>query len=185
MSDPDRVKQMMDMYADGATLRQVAQKFGISHERVRQLFENRDPTFTAKIAAGREEAKILQRAAKEQERENERKRPKGVCRICGDPIYRPRAKYTCSPEHQQIWNKIKLHIDSDIRRDHIVAEAKVIKANESKYTKSQVKWANRVLSNDSSVFKPHAFVPKSDAHNTFQAWKKEFGHKVQVPDLHD
>lgn len=185
MTDSDRVKQMMEMYADGATLRQVAQKFDISHERVRQLFENRDPAFTAKIAAKREQAKVEERAAKERERESERKRPKGTCRICGDPIYRPRAKYTCSPEHQQIWNKIKLHIDPSIRRDHIIAEAKVIKANEAKYTKSQVKWANRVLSNDESAFKPHAFVPKSEAYNTFQAWKKEFGHKVKVPDLRD
>jgi transposase-like protein len=182
MSDSDRVEQMMDMYANGATLRQVAQKFGISHERVRQLFENRDPTFTAKIATKREQAKIVERAVKEQKREAERNRPKGTCRICGDPIYRPRAKYTCSPEHQQIWNKIKLHIDPVIRHDHIIAEAKVIKANESKYTKSQVKWASRVLSNDESVFKPHAFVPKSDAYNTFLEWKKEFGRKVGVPD---
>lgn len=185
MTDSDRVKQMMEMYAEGATLRQVAQQFSISHERVRQLFENRDPAFTAKIAAKREQAKVEERAAKERERESERERPKGVCRICGDPIYRPRAKYTCSPEHQQIWNKIKLHIDPSIRRDHIIAEAKVIKANESKYTKSQVKWANRILSDDESAFKPHAFVPKSDAYNTFQAWQKEFGSKVKVPDSHD
>jgi transposase-like protein len=185
MSDPDRVKQMMEIYSAGATLRQVAQKFDISHERVRQLFENRDPAFTAKIATKREQAKVEERAAKERMRESERKRPKGTCRICGDSIYRPRAKYTCSPEHQQIWNKIKLHIDPDIRRDHIVAEAKVIKASEAKYTKSQVKWANRVLSNDESVFKPHAFVPQSDAYNTFQAWKKKFGHKVKVPDSRD
>jgi hypothetical protein len=173
---------MMEMYAKGATLREVAGKFNISHERVRQLFENRDPTFTAKIAAQREQAKAQVRVLKERQKESERNRPKGTCRICGEPIFRPRAKYTCSPEHQQIWNKIKLHIDPEIRKDHIIAEAKVITANESKYTKSQVKWANRVLSDDDSVFKPHSFVPNSDAYNTFTSWQKEFGHRVKVPD---
>lgn len=180
----DRIKQMMQMYEDGATLRQVAKEFGISHERVRQLFDNRDPEFTAQVAAKRKQEKIKQRAIREQEKENERNRPKGTCRICGDPIYRPRAKYTCSPEHQKIWNKIKLHIDPSIRQDHIVAEAKVIKASEEKYTNSQIKWANKVLANNESGFKPHSFVPQSEAHTAFVEWQKEFGHKVQIPDSH-
>jgi hypothetical protein len=185
LSDSDRVEQMMELYAEGATLRQIAEKFSISHERVRQLFEHRDPTFTAKVAARREQEKVKHRAAKEKEREKERQRPKGTCRICGDPIYRPRAKYTCSPEHQQIWNKIKLHIDPSIRKDHITAEARVILANEDRYTKSQVKWAERVLAGDASTFKPHSFVKDSDAYNTFQEWKRRYGSKVKVPDLSD
>lgn len=185
MTDSDRVDQMMQLYAEGSTLRQIAEKYGISHERVRQLFEARDPAFTAKVAAKREQAKVRERAAKEQEREKERSRPKGTCRICGEPIYRPRAKYTCSPEHQQIWNKIKLHIDPSIRHDHIVAEARVIMANEDKYTKSQVNWAKRVLAGDSSTFKPHSFVKDSEAYNTFVSWKKQYGGRVKIPDLSD
>jgi len=185
LSDTDRVDQMMQLYVEGQTLRQIAEKYGISHERVRQLFEHRDSTFTAKVATNREQAKVRERAAKEQEREQERLRPKGICRICGDPIYRPRAKYTCCPEHQQIWNKIKLHIDPSIRKDHIIAEAKVIMASTDKYTKSQVNWAKRVIDGDASVFKPHKFVKDSEAHAAFLIWKKHFGSKVKIPDLSD
>ena len=43
------VEAMMDLYEQGESLRSIGKQFGLSHERVRQLFEKGDPEFDAEI----------------------------------------------------------------------------------------------------------------------------------------
>jgi hypothetical protein len=173
---------MMDQYAGGDTLRTIGESFGISHERVRQLIDSRDPDFIPKINRKRERDRTRQREREERERQKERARPKGKCKVCGNPITRQNAKYACSTEHQQIWNRIKRFLDPTKRDEHLKAAARVILKKPDKYTPAQVKWAKRVLSDNPPQSRPHHFNQDSDAYKTFLEWKAEYGDQMGYVD---
>ena len=171
------VKAMMDLYEQGETLRSIGKQFNLSHERVRQLFEKEDPEFSGRVAIKRQEQRNKAKLEKAKAREQERNRPKGTCRICAGPITRPSAKYACSEECQDTWNKIRFHIDDEIRRKHILAASRVILKNPSQYKDAQINWANQAIAGNWSYFGPHEFVQGSEAHRAYVAWCAKYGHK--------
>ena len=170
------INAMMKLYEQGATLRDIGKQFGISHERVRQLFEKTDPEFSGRVAILRQEQRNEAKRQRAAAVEAERNRPKGTCRICDGDILRPNSKYACSTECQQVWNRIKLHIDPELRRKHILAEANVILKDPNNYNDAQVNWANQARAGNWSYFGPHKFVEGSVAHKTYIAWCKKYGH---------
>lgn len=170
------VEAMMDLYEQGESLRSIGKQFGLSHERVRQLFEKADPEFSGRVAIKRQEQLNERKRQKAAEIQAERDRPKGTCRICDGPITRPNAKYACSEECQDTWNKIRFHIDEDIRRKHILAAARVIMKNPTRYKDAQVNWANQAIVGNWSYFGKHKFVEGSLSHQAYVAWCQKYGH---------
>ena len=170
------VEAMMRLYEQGESLRSIGKQFGLSHERVRQLFEKEDPEFSGRVAIMRQEQLNESKRQKAAAIKAERERPKGTCRICAGPITRPNAKYACSQECQKTWNLIRFGIDDEIRRKHILAAARVILKNPARYKDAQINWANQAVAGNWSYFGPHKFVQGSIAHQAYVDWCAKYGH---------
>lgn len=178
-NDTDRVEKMKALLMEGISYREVGRKFGITHERVRQLVTEDDPRFLEKVARTKEKLKTRKTEQRERDRIKELEARRGNCRICDQkiPASRP-AKYTCKPEHQQIWNKIRFHIDPELRLQHREAQATTILNSETPeiYTDSQKAWAKAVLSDNPPPLRPPTFTndKTGEVRATYEEWKRRY-----------
>ncbi len=134
----------------GGTLRAVGQRFGITHERVRQLVDRLDPDITdeetgAVVSPGAIAAGMTVRAERQLaqgRRRQDRPTYTKTCPICGEKFTTTNARrVTNSPECAEEWLRKGRNAGPErmaVRQDH---NARSILRNPSGYSPVKVRWA--------------------------------------------
>lgn len=133
---------MVEAVRAGATLREVGEQFGLSHEWVRKLVKRTDPKALIEGQKARLAAKISERD----------RAPAGKpliereCGVCGTPFVttNPR-RVTCSSRCAHLWANTGIRFQSPERkrrRDLVQARANLRNPNSSR---AHIRWAIGVL----------------------------------------
>lgn len=143
MSNDDRNAKLAAAVRSGDSLRVVGGRFGISHERVRQLVSKIDPeAIPAGMRVRAEEAKRLQdeRLPELEER---------VCVVCGVEFKTAdRRRITCSSDHAQMWASGLRFTEPSRQAAHKVHVATSYLRRPDHYGEVRVRWAEKYLTDN-------------------------------------
>ncbi len=154
----ERERQMLDRVLAGETLVDVAEKWGLTRERVRQIVTAMDRNATAKGRAVRAERVRQQR----QLARNEELAANPNCAICWGPILRKRVgptggRYpTCSPRCARLREVAQYHLFPDMKLNHKRTMARWHLNNPVRSTGAELAYSLRVLAGTTKPRKQRA-----------------------------
>lgn len=144
-TNPGRDREILRLYRDeGLTLREVGNRYGLSHERIRQIATAQDPG----AKETRRRLKAAKRAEQRRRELDRRLADAEPCRICGKPVLRGRNRLTCSPSCADSWRVVRYQLDPEFHKRFRRTQARWILRNPRKHAPGQVSWARSVLTRD-------------------------------------
>lgn len=103
----DRRRRAMNAYVhDDMTMEQIAKRWGISRERVRQYLHREDPTLCALVKRRRAARTRLRKFVNEG-----RMTVRRDCRLCGESFEGASNRWFCSPIHYKAHVALRYHTD--------------------------------------------------------------------------
>jgi hypothetical protein len=144
---PERIR-------DGERQSEIADSLGVSREYIRQLANRLDPEA---IPLGKVVRRVIERE-REEIADYARAAALDPCRVCLGPMlfHSGPISVTCGEQCAELWQLARLHLDNEQREKHRRAQARVYLARPDHYSKGQVAWAQRHLT-EGTV--PNRYIP--------------------------
>lgn len=175
-----RDQNIASAYATGdVTLQELADKYGISRERVRQIVAKQDPTMPARVMDKRKQRRRASDTEDEVDAMIAAAKHGAYCVMCGQLVTR-RYNYpgndrggfalTCSPECAEDYPVVRDLIDEKRARARREAHANTVLANPKGYSDSQVRWAKRWKRGTAEMRTKSWFLPGSERERIAEKW---------------
>lgn len=145
-----RNARIVERRVEGATLQEIANEYGITRERVRQICGARDREHTAKARKAQADKRARRLARDREKYLREVEQSSRACVVCHAKMHpeTPERIRTCGGECAEVWAKARYYIDAEQWERHRMSVARSIINHAHKRTDSELAWANKIVSGE-------------------------------------
>lgn len=170
---PEDYPSIVERRLAGETLQAIADTYGVSRERIRQVVKQVDASVPEAL---RSTAEVRRERSEEQELSNKLTRRMEAalkhdrkCQVCGAWVLR--GNYVnCSPEHTEAWSYLRV-VDNPLEHRRYMAKTYLDKPE--RYSESNLDWARRVMSGEVTEGNRRYLIPGSKSAEYIRKYRPE------------